>query len=374
MNAPRYACGFLPFPSSLVAARRLLTLLLLACVAFLPGPTRQIMAQEADAGTPYISGAKERYHLFVFGDRMATGLLAGIWRVLQNDPLFVARGRFNAGAGLVRVRRYDWQRAISQVLKSRPVDIGVVMLGVNDVHDIFIRGQRIPFGNDEWKTIYASRVEAIIQTFRDNGVALYWVGLPPVRDARLNAGVRLINELLRKQTQAHGVRFIDIYRHFAGPDDGFVFEGPDVNGRLVRLRALDGIRLIRPGNTKLATIVMNIIRQDVEKARATLATPGMPAAMPQIDKPFVGNAGPDGKPLFVPPSLLPGADVVYLARHGTLEKTARNALSSLREGVMPGSRAHALFVQGTWPAAPADRIDNFRLPPPADGKPIQDQP
>ena len=367
MPIPPHAHGFLPLPSLSVAARHLLALLLLACFAFLSLPTGQVTAQEPDDAL-YITGAKERYHLFVFGDRMATGLLAGIWRVLQNDPLFVARGRFNAGSGLVRVRRHDWQRAISQVLKSQAVDIGVVMLGVNDVRDIFIRGQRIPFGSDEWKAIYASRVEAIIQTFRDNGVALYWVGLPPVRDARLNAGVRLINGLLREQTRAHGVRFIDIYRHFAGPDGGFVSVGPDVNGQMTRLRAHDGIRFIRPGNTKLATIVMGIIRRDVEKARTTFATSGMSAATPSADKPFVGNAGPDGRPVFVPPSLLPGADVVYLARHRALEKTARDALPSLREDAMPGSRAHALFVQGIWPAAPADRIDDFRLPPSADGE------
>ncbi len=350
-------------------------LILAVCVSWLlPMPVRA-QAQDGSgvgspaAGAPYIPVAKERYRLFVFGDKMATGLLAGLWRVLKDDPGFVAKGRFNAGSGLARVRYYDWPRAISQVLQSRPVDIGVVLLGINDVRDIFVHGRRIPFGSEEWKSIYASRVDAVIQAFRNNNVALYWVGLPPVRDARLDAGARLINDLLRARTTAHGVRFIDIRKHFAGPDGGFVFEGPDVTGRKVRLRARNGIHFIRPGNTKLAKIVMDVIRQDVEAARGTQASPGL-AGLPQSDKPFVGKAGPDGQPIFVPPFRLPGANVVYLAKHNDMTRVVRNTLQALRESVAPGSAGHMLFVRGVWPAAPAGRLDDFSLPganPPRQG-------
>ena len=326
------------------------------------GDATATIAPRPSVATPPITVAKERYRLFVFGDKMATGLLAGIWRVLKNDPNFLAKGRFAAGSGLTRARYYDWQRAISQVLKNQRVDIGVVMLGVNDVRDIFLRGRRIPFGSEEWKTIYANRVDAIMQAFRDEGVALYWVGLPPVRDAAMNAGVRLINDILKQRARVNGVRFIDIHDHFAGPDGRFVSEGPDINGRVVRLRARNGVHFIRPGNTRLAKIVIDVIRKDVEMARATSTAPGL-AVAPQSDKPFVGNAGPDGTPLFVPPTLLPGENVVYLATPRDRGGAPRDTLQALRESAASGSPAHDLFTRGAWPAAPANRIDNFTPPP-----------
>ena len=365
-------------------ARRTFTPLALFAMllALLLLPAGGVRAQQAgDAGAtsapsasgnvpqPYIRYPKERYRLFVFGDKMATGLLAGLWRVLKNDARFVAKGRFNAGSGLVRLSYYDWQRAISQVLESRPVDIGVVMLGINDARDIFIAGQRIPFGSEEWKRIYAARVDNIMETFRNAGVALYWVGLPPVRDAQLNAAARLITEVIRARAAANGVRFIDIYDKFAGPDGAFAENGPDINGQIVRLRARNGIHFIRPGNTKLAALVMEVIRRDVEQAAqapADGALAALPGAGVASDKPFVGRAAPDGAPLYESPASLPGADTVYLARNlSGAQRAARDTLQVLRRSAAPDSAADKLFRTGLWPDAPPARVDNFSAPPEA---------
>ncbi len=313
---------------------------------------------------PYIRFPKERYQLFVFGDKMATGLLAGLWRVLKNNPKFVARGRFNAGSGLVRVKYYDWQSAIARVLESRPVDIAVIMMGVNDARDIFVRGQRIPFGSEEWKRIYASRVDALIDTLKNNDVAVYWVGLPPVRDPRLDAAVRQINDIIRERAQANGIRFIDIRPHFSGPDGRFVENGPDVSGRITRLRARNGIHFIKAGNTRLAKIVADAIFADVKRAEeAPAAAPGLTAVAPGTDKPFVGRAAPDGTPLYEPTTALPGVDEVYLAKHlGRVDSATRNVLAVLRNSVAPGSVGEKLFKAGEWPDVPPQHVENFTAP------------
>ena len=318
----------------------------------------------AENDTPYIRYPKERYELFVFGDKMATGLLAGMWRVLKNNPRIVARGRFNAGSGLVRVKYYDWQSAIARVLESRPVDIAVIMMGVNDVRDIFIRGQRISFGSAEWKRIYAARVDALIDTLKNGDAAIYWMGMPPLRDAQLDAAVRQISEIFRERAQAAGIRFIDIRPHFAGPDGRFAENGPDVNGVITRLRARNGIHFIKAGNTRLAKIVMDAILKDVEAAeRAPAAVPGL-TAVPGTDKPFVGRAGPDGAPMYELTTVLPGSDEVYLARHlGEVDGATRNVVSVLRNSVAPKSVGEKLFKAGEWPAAPLPHIENFSAPP-----------
>lgn len=320
-----------------------------------------LSAQAADR-RPYIPFPKERYRIFVFGDKMATGLLAGLWRVLKNNPKFIARGRFRAGTGLVRLSYYDWQRAIARVVNSRQVDIAIVMLGINDMHDIFLGGRRIPFGSDEWKRIYASRVDAIIDTAKNAGVALYWVGLPPVRDPALDVAVGLINTIIRERTRAAGVRFIDIRRHFLGPNGSYTDTGRGVNGQLTRLRARDGIHFIRPGNTKLAKIVMDIILKDVKEAERSDAAPAL-SGVEETDKPYVGRAAPDGTPIYTSPAELPSANEVYLARHAPAASVgAAGVLAALRKAAPPDSETAKLFIEGRWPETSPKQLGNFALP------------
>ena len=316
-------------------------------------------AAAQDGGAPYISSVKERYRLFVFGDKMATGLLAGLWRVLGNSGRVLAKGRFRAGSGLARLRYHDWQRNIAQVLESRPVDIAVMMLGVNDVRDMTVKGKRIAFGSAAWRELYASRIDAIIQTFRDRNVALYWVGLPPMRDPALDSAVQQINELIAQRARTHGVRFIPIRAHFAGADGGFVENGKDINGQITRLRARNGIHFIKAGNTVLARIVWNVIRKDIEAARQAPAG-GALAALTPSRQPFMGRAAPDGAPEYLPASLLPRQDAVFLASSAAMSASS-STLQTLRRIAAPNSAAASLFEQGTMPPAPKGRVDDFTL-------------
>ena len=320
-----------------------------------------LLARAAD-GRPYIPYPKERYRIFVFGDRMATGLLAGLWRVLRNNRKFIARGRFRAGSGLARLSYYDWRRAIARVVNSRQVDIAIVMLGINDVHDIFLGGKRIPFGSDQWKRIYASRVDAIIDTVRNAGVALYWVGLPPVRDPTLDVAASLINDIIRERARAGGVRFIDIRRHFLGPNGSYTDTGRGVRGQLTRLRARDGIHFVKPGNTKLASIVMDVILKDVKQTESAGAAPAL-SGVEETDKPYVGMAAPDGTPVYVPHTALPGANEVFLAQGAPAAGLGGGGvLAALRDAVPPDSTTAKLFVEGRWPEASPALLGSFTLP------------
>ncbi len=314
----------------------------------------------AQPAQPYIGFAKERYRLFVFGDKMATGLLAGLWRVLKDNPRVVARGRFRAGSGLSRPRHHDWRRNIEQILETQDVDIAVILLGVNDARDIILAERRVAFGGAEWRRLYGARVDAVMRTLRERQVALYWVGLPPMRDAALDAAVREIEAVIAARARANGVRFISVREHFSAPGGGFAESGPDVNGQIVRLRARNGIHFIRPGNTRLAMLVWDVIRKDI-RAAAHAPAAGALAALATPGQPLVGRATPRGEPEYLPVEMLPGRDVVYLAT-GLGKGAAFSTLEALRQAVAPGSAAARLFTEGLTGAAPADRWDNFSLP------------
>ncbi len=314
---------------------------------------------------------QERYRIFVFGDRMATGLLAGLWRVLKGDDRFVARGRLREGSGLVRPRFHDWPRTIAGVLENQPLDIAIIMLGANDARDFRVAGRKLLFGSDAWKSEYASRVRQIMKMICGRNIALYWVGLPPVRDEGRNEALKFITDIIRSEARAAGVRFIDIYRDFATPEGGYAEEGPDVRGLPARLRSRDGIHFIRPGNTKLARLVMNAVLKDVEAAKRLATTEGDGRAptggkaegQDTAGLPLFASPRPDGGAEIVPASELPDLDGIVLAP-GKEGETADIAMRMyrLRSQVASGTPAARLFGEGLWPAPMPGRSDDFSLP------------
>ena len=312
----------------------------------------------------YIPQARERYRIYVFGDKMATGLLAGLWRVLKGDPRFVARGRLRQGSGLARPRFFDWPRTISGVLEAKPVDIAIVMLGANDARDIIIPGGKLLFGSDPWKREYAKRVRALMEMIRSHGVALYWVGLPPVRDPGREEALKYINEIISREAKRAGVRHIDIHAAFATPEGGYTENGPDVSGKVVRLRARGGVQFIKPGNTKLASIVMQVVARDVEQAGAqeeAVAEAPVEEA-PREDAlsgpPVFGRAVPGGEgEEILPARLLPRPQ-----EEGQMPGALRQAGAKKRN-----RQAQRLLVQGLLPQTPGGLFD-FRRPDAVAGK------
>jgi hypothetical protein len=320
------------------------------------------LAPAVPAAAPYIPQEQDRYRIMVFGDRMATGLLAGLWRVLKGDERFEAKGRLREATGLTRPRLLDWNRVIPSTLDSRPIDIGIVMLGANDARDIVENGQVLKFATEAWKQAYEKRWNTLIGHFRQRGIPLYIVGLPPVRDPRLNEALRLVDGIIRRAAAANGVRYVDIYREFADENGGYAESGFDINGRYVRLRARNGIQFIRPGNTKLASIVANAIIRDVEAAAraapppaaADGETPGLAAS----EYPIVGRATPRGGTETVPLNLLPEENATELA---VTEGPDAFSLQRALRAVPPDSAAAALFGGGLWPRPPRGRTDDFSL-------------
>lgn len=308
----------------------------------------------------YIKAQKERYNLFVFGDKMATGLLAGLWRVLSADGPIRARGRMQVGSGLARPQLYDWNGTLPGILDTNKVDIAVVMLGVNDAREIRSGGVRVLFGTDQWRNIYAARVRRLIAHFTTRGIPLYWVGLPPVRDEGRNEALKYVAEIIEKEVKAAGAKYIPVYRAFATADGRYTDRFPDESGKVVRMRARNGVHFIKAGNTRLASIVAKVLLRDV--AEAGPDEPEAPEVIAAEDGkdaitgPVMGHRGPLGQVSVVAASELPG--------EGAATITAMTRVLHSRQRIPPpDSPAQRLFIDGEWPRPPSGRADDFSLPP-----------
>jgi len=86
-------------------------------------------------------------------------------------------------------------------------------------------------------------------------VQTVWVGMPPLREGWLAAGVPILNEVFAEQAENHPhVTFVDVWEHFTDEEGGYADE---IDG--VRLRSADGIHLTATGSDRLARLAFEPI-------------------------------------------------------------------------------------------------------------------
>ncbi|MEO1264179.1 MAG: GDSL-type esterase/lipase family protein, partial [Pseudomonadota bacterium] len=190
--------------------------------------------------TPFPQG--DIYRVRVFGDSWADGLLPSIKQVSGED----ARMRIDAKVSkLNAVVTTRWARdvaAIADAPKSDRYNIAIVMVGAYDRQSLRRAGQRrVKLGDPAWSEGYRARIGQLMQAFRKRKVAVYWISQPPAQGGNRSRHAALINELIREAALRYRVKMIDIYESFEAEGGGFAAYGPDVEGKVRRLRWKDGL-------------------------------------------------------------------------------------------------------------------------------------
>lgn len=330
-----------------------LLVLTLACLGALSAVAQQ---RNSDGQLAPPSGG---YGVFIIGDALAGGLWAGTTRVTSEYPEFSITGRFKEESGLARPEIYDWGSAVPKILERHHVDIAVVFIGSNDGQDIRTEDGSIPFGSPDWEQAYDAAVHEIIRAFQEQGVTVYWIGLPPMRAAAHDEAVRAIAELQQKRVLASGAKYIDIRPAFSDDQGGYAESGVGIDGQMTRLRSLDGVKFIKAGNNKLAALVLDAIRADLGLGEPGLVVAEGGGATEQRVLPIFGTELARGGALTLEVSDLPEVDNAAIAR----TQLSRIDLDQGAEtSAARGSAADALFATGRWPDPKPGRIDDFRWP------------
>lgn len=338
---------------------QILAMLVALAAALLGGPSlaQQQLVPSAEGPAPPRNG----YNVFIIGDALAGGLWAGTTRVGDRFPDFAINGRFQEESGLARPEFYDWASAVPKILDRHLVDIAIVFIGINDAQDIRSDSGRLAFASSEWAAVYQARIDEIVAVFKEKEVAVYWVGLPPMRAPQHEEAVSAIAALQRARVLAGGAKYVDIRPPFAGPEGSYAQSGIGIDGRETRLRSLDGVKFIKAGNDKLAMLVLEAISADLGLAPpgAVIAEAGE-GAVGEDDShlPLFGTELADGRLLTIGISDL--AD--ELAETGQAQGARHDLDQAADTPAAPGSTAAALFDDGRWPAPKPGRIDDFSWP------------
>lgn len=204
---------------------------------------------------PAVDKSENATRIAVFGDSLAIDLSKALERHFADDPNVVVVDKGQGSSGFVRDDFFDWDGALKAEIAANSFDIAVVIIGINDRQPLSKGGRELKPLSDEWKALYAARVDEFLGQLRAAGKPVVWAGLPPMRAKTYSAAIAQISSLQKRAVFAQGFEFVDIYDRFTDEAGAFSSYGPDVNGQTQQLRKSDGIHFTRVGADKLAFYV-----------------------------------------------------------------------------------------------------------------------
>lgn len=212
----------------------------------------------------------------VFGDSMADGLYAGLYRELQDEPNLKVSKFSQVSTGLTRYDYVNIHARTQAQLDEHPVDVAVLLFGTNDAQGIDTGGDIHRFGTEGWKAAYGRRIDDLVALLRGRDVAVYWVGLPRMKRDSFDDQMMLINGVVEARMQALAVPYIQTVGLTSNGDGDYEAYLPTAGGRRVLMRAGDGIHMSMAGYLRMSAPVAAMIRRDSGLDRVPAPGPAAP--------------------------------------------------------------------------------------------------
>ena len=228
-----------------------------------PKPTTPVTTPEAppkhERFTP-----KKPLRLWIAGDSLVVVPGESVLRETAGNRAFDAVDAIDGqiASGLERPDVFNWFTHVREVMEKRKPRAVVLMFGGNDDHGFMTgvpQGREVgTFGSPTWRAEYRRRVATIMETVTSKGGYLIWIGLPISRDADQTLRYDVINAIVQTEAAKRKgrVSYLDTYFFFAGKDGGYAQYIEDASGKLVKMRADDGVHFERPAGDLIADKVV----------------------------------------------------------------------------------------------------------------------
>ncbi|WP_238480127.1 DUF459 domain-containing protein [Eikenella glucosivorans] len=215
--------------------------------------------------------------VFFAGDSMMEGVAPHVQRWLSSEYGIDSVNLSRQSTGLSYPSFFDWPATIEKTLREdQKIRLLVVFLGPNDPWDFpnpqpGTRGY-LKFQSPEWEQEYRQRIERIVSAAKAANVRLIWMGVPAMKNRRLNEQMRYLDTLFASELAGQSIWLPT--DKIMGGEDGQYRDSISVNGQTVRLRSKDGIHFTIKGQQFLA----EQITSRIDYRPASAHEPGVPAA------------------------------------------------------------------------------------------------
>jgi hypothetical protein len=138
------------------------------------------------------------------------------------------------------------------------------------------------FGSEEWRKTYQSRVADFLATVESTGARVLWVGLPPMRSATFDQRISIVNRIAYTVVSQDPKASWWSTTSFVGDASGSFREFSELpDGRLVRLRAPDGVHFTEEGASTMTGILLKWLDPSLESAAGVSKLPPAAPSAPQ---------------------------------------------------------------------------------------------
>jgi uncharacterized protein len=239
-------------------------------------PAAQQGSQPGILSPRLVSAAAEnrKIQVGVFGDSFGDGIWAALYRQLPADQNFEVHQFSHQATGFTRYRTNNLLDDTRAKLDQQPIDIAVISFGANDTQGIYLDGHGTEYMSERWQQIVTERVTAIVNLLRERGVAVYWVGLPRMREAPYDTQIQQMNAFYAERMRQLNVPFIETVSASVDGNGAYApYLRDPRTGEQFNARANDGIHMTMNGYASLTRGLAERIRKSVTEARAQAGRP-----------------------------------------------------------------------------------------------------
>jgi hypothetical protein len=213
-------------------------------------PDKKISAATDAAETKaVVSTDQPPKQVALVGDSMMAVGLAPVLRrnITRENGKRLVRA-YRSGTGLGRPDVFNWPVQYPQMIGAARPELVICAIGANDAQNFQVERNVYLFGTPAWKQMYGERVRDFAKLLTRDGAHVLWIGMPVMRESGFSRRMALINVLVKEVlAEFPQITWIDPNTYLAGSGGSFEQYRQDQRGKLVRLRADDGIHLSEEG-------------------------------------------------------------------------------------------------------------------------------
>lgn len=207
--------------------------------------------------------------VYIGGDSVVRDAGDAFLQIAGDSPLFETALHYENATGLSRPDFYDWPAALADDMATHQPEVTFILFGGNDSQGIVAPDGRTFAGPGDpgWREEYARRVGGVMDLLRADDRIVFWIGLPPMREAGFSGRAEVMNGIFRAEAERRPwMTYLDTVPIFGDDDGSYVERKADASGDLVDLRQEDGIHLSSPGADRLARVLLDLIDDELQAA------------------------------------------------------------------------------------------------------------
>jgi len=220
--------------------------------------TSAVAGAQAAPGKALVANARS-LDIAVVGDSLANDLGRGMEDLFRDRPKIKIIKQTQHATGLTRSDHFNWHAKLRGFVRKTDADAIVVLIGGNDGQAIRVKGRSLERFSKPWLAEYERRVARFMKILRRAKTKVYWVGLPVVRSDSMSRHFRTINRIFRRQAARHRIKYVSIWKDFAGSGGAYTSFGRSIRGVKRQLRKNDGMHFTEDGTLRLAARVARAI-------------------------------------------------------------------------------------------------------------------